>query len=197
MVGLAVAVQTVFTVVLALGASLALGGHIGAAEVLAVLVLAARCADPLLSLSDMSGQLRGARYELARLDAVLRTEPLPEPAAPVRPVRHDLESPARALLKNAPVVLLDEVTSALDPVNEAAVHEGIERLMAGRTVVMVAHRMRTVRRADRVVFLDGGRIVEEGSHDTLLRHGGRYADFWNASLPPAGRETSPAVGPRA
>lgn len=91
---------------------------------------------------------------------------------------------ARALLKNAPIVLLDEVTSALDPVNEAAVHEGIERLMAGRTVVMVAHRMRTVRRADRIVFLDGGRIVEEGSHEELLRRGGRYADFWNVSLTP-------------
>ncbi|MFC4948403.1 ABC transporter ATP-binding protein [Pseudonocardia sp. GCM10023141] len=89
---------------------------------------------------------------------------------------------ARALLKDAPVVLLDEVTSALDPVNEAAVHDGIERLMAGRTVVMVAHRMRTVRRADRVVFLDGGRIVEEGSHDELLARGGRYAEFWSLSL---------------
>ncbi|GAA3013470.1 hypothetical protein GCM10017559_40850 [Streptosporangium longisporum] len=93
---------------------------------------------------------------------------------------------ARALLKDAPVVLLDEVTSALDPVNEAAVHAGIERLMAGRTVVMVAHRMRTVRRADRVVFLDGGRIVEEGGHDELLRRGGRYADFWDISMTPAG-----------
>ncbi|MEV7380331.1 ABC transporter transmembrane domain-containing protein [Streptomyces lydicus] len=89
---------------------------------------------------------------------------------------------ARALLKNAPIVLLDEVTSALDPVNEAAVHEGIERLRAGRTVVTVAHRLRTVRRADRVVFLDRGRIVEEGSHDELLRRGGRYADFWNLPL---------------
>ncbi|MGC5014113.1 ABC transporter ATP-binding protein [Streptosporangium sp. DT93] len=88
---------------------------------------------------------------------------------------------ARALLKDAPVVLLDEVTSALDPVNEAAVHEGIERLTAGRTTVMVAHRMRTVRRADHVVFLDGGRIVEEGGHDELLRHGGRYAGFWEIS----------------
>jgi len=95
---------------------------------------------------------------------------------------------ARALLKDAPVVLLDEVTSALDPVNEAAVHEGIERLMAGRTVVMVAHRMRTVRRADRIVFLDGGRIVEEGGHDELLHRGGRYADFWNVSLAPATSE---------
>ncbi|MGW2221721.1 hypothetical protein ACWCSD_42625 [Nonomuraea sp. NPDC001684] len=78
-------------------------------------------------------------------------------------------------------MLLDEVTSALDPVNEAAVHEGVERLMAGRTVVMVAHRMRTVRRADRVVFLDGGRIVEAGGHDELLRRGGRYAGFWHVS----------------
>nr|BFE79145.1 hypothetical protein GCM10020093_017460 [Planobispora longispora] len=94
---------------------------------------------------------------------------------------------ARALLKNAPIVLLDEVTSALDPVNEAAVHEGVERLMAGRTVVMAAHRLRTVRRADRIVFLDGGRLVEEGGHDELLRRGGRYADFWEASLTHAAR----------
>ncbi|MER5265249.1 ABC transporter ATP-binding protein [Actinosynnema sp. NPDC002837] len=323
-VGLALAVQAMFTVVLVLGAYLALGGHIGAAEVVAILVLAARCAVPLLSLSDIGGKLRGARFELARLDEVLRTEPLPRPREPVRPRHHGLEldsatfrhgdrtvvddvsltvpegqrlavvgpsgagkstllqllarfydvdagavrvggvdvravdteelmariafvfqdvylfdgtieenvrlgrpdasaaevrqaaaaarldevvewlpggwatnvgeggarlsggerqrvSIARALLKDAPIVLLDEVTSALDPVNEAAVHDGVERLMAGRTVVMVAHRMRTVRRADRVVFLDGGRIVEEGSHEELLRLGGRYADFWHLS----------------
>ena len=93
---------------------------------------------------------------------------------------------ARALLKNAPIVLLDEVTSALDPVNEAAVHAGIERLMAGRTVVMVAHRMRTVRRADQVIFLDDGRIVEAGRHDELLRHNGRYAGFWDISAVSAG-----------
>ncbi|UNO40535.1 ABC transporter ATP-binding protein [Streptomyces sp. MST-110588] len=331
-VGLTLTVQAVFTGLLVLGAGLALGGHIGVAEVLTALVLAARCADPLLSLTDIAGKLRGARSVLARLDTVLRTEPLPEPPGPARPpVGHDLEyeavtfrhgdrtvidnvslsvpegqrlavvgpsgsgkstllqllarfydvdagavrmggvdvraisteglmaqiaivfqhvylfdgtieenvrlgrpdategevraavtaarldevierlpdgwatnvgeggallsggerqrvSIARALLKDAPVVLLDEVTSALDPVNEAAVHEGIERLMAGRTVVMVAHRMRTVRRADRVVFLDGGRIVEEGSHDELLRHGGRYAEFWDISLTAAAGE---------
>jgi ATP-binding cassette subfamily B protein len=75
--------------------------------------------------------------------------------------------------------VLDEVTSALDPANEAAVHEGIDRLVAGRTVVMVAHRLRTVRHADHIAFLDGGRVVEEGTHEELLRLGGRYARFWH------------------
>ena len=322
--GLTVTVQAVFTALLVLGAYLALAGDVGAAELLATLVLAARCADPLLSLAELGGRLRAARGELARLDAVLRTEPLPEPRDPVVPERHDLEfdsvtfrrgdrtvvdglslsvpqgrrlavvgasgagkttllhllarfhdvdagavriggvdvrsipaetlmdkiaivfqdvhlfegtieenvrlgrpgatdaevraaaaaarldevverlpqgwatqvgeggallsggerqrvSIARALLKDAPIVLLDEITSALDPVNEAAVHEGVERLAAGRTVVMVAHRMRTVRGADRIAVLDGGRIVEEGDHDELLRRGGRYAEYWRMS----------------
>ncbi|MFJ6612658.1 ABC transporter ATP-binding protein [Streptomyces sp. NPDC091289] len=330
-VGLTVAVQVAFTAVLALGTSLALGGSIGAAEVLTILVLAARCADPLLSLSDIGAGLRGAQSELERLDKVLSIAPLPEPREPVRPVDHDLAfesvtfrhgertvfdevsfsvpqgqrlavvglsgagkstllqllarfydvdsgavrvggvdvreidtevlmsqiaivfqdvhlfdgtieenvrlgrpdadeadvraaaaaarldevierlpggwaakvgeggallsggerqrvSIARALLKNVPVVLLDEVTSALDPANETAVHEGIESLMAGRTVVMVAHRMRTVQRADRVLFLEGGHIVEEGSHDELLSGSGRYAEFWNISMESAASE---------
>ncbi|MEV7807432.1 ABC transporter ATP-binding protein [Microbispora sp. NPDC088329] len=330
-VGMTLTVQAAFTALLVLGAYLVLGGTVGAAEILTILVLAARCADPLLSLSEMGGKLRAARAQLARLDTVLRTEPLPEPGEPVQPQRHDLEfdsvtfrhgdrtvlddlsltvpegqrlavvgpsgagkstllqvlarffdvdagavriggvdvreistrvlmqriaivfqdvylfdgtieenvrlgrpdageaevraaataarldevierlpggwaanvgeggallsggerqrvAIARALLKDAPIVLLDEVTSALDPLNEAAVHEGIERLMAGRTVVMVTHRMRTVRSADRVVFLDGGRIVEEGSHDELLRRGGRYADFWTISMAPVTSE---------
>ncbi|MEU1133161.1 ABC transporter ATP-binding protein [Streptomyces sp. NPDC005900] len=330
-VGLTLTVQVTFTVLLALGAHLALDGSIGVAELLTVLVLAARCADPLLSLADIGGKLRGARTVLAGLDEVLRAEPLPEPADPVRPAGQDVEfdavtfrrggsavvtdlslsvpqgqrlavvgpsgagkstllqllarfhdvdagavrmggvdvrvigtealmdriavvfqdvylfdgtiednvrlgrpdadaaevraaaaaarldevverlpggwatrvgeggallsggerqrvSIARALLKDTPVVLLDEVTSALDPVNEAAVHEGIDRLMAGRTVVMVAHRMRTVRRADRIVFLDGGRVVEQGTHEELLALGGRYARFWDAESRSPGRE---------
>ncbi|OLF12524.1 ABC transporter ATP-binding protein [Actinophytocola xanthii] len=344
-VALTLVVQVVFTVLLVLSAYLALGGGTGAAEVLAVLVLAARCADPLLSLSDMGGKLRGARSELVRLETLLSTEPLPEPRHPVRPGRHDLEldsvtfrhgdhpvldgvslsvregqrlavvgpsgagkstvlqllarfydvdagavrvggvdvravdpevlmariaivfqevylfdgtieenvrlgrpdaggtevraaaaaarldevvarlpdgwatnvgeggarlsggerqrvAIARALLKDAPIVLLDEVTSALDPANEAAVHEGVERLLAGRTVVLVAHRLRTVHRADHIAFLADGRIVEQGSHEELLRRGGRYAEFWHLSTatasgqPPVSSGRSSAGSPR-
>ncbi|MCP9618969.1 ABC transporter ATP-binding protein [Nocardia otitidiscaviarum] len=337
-IGLTVTVQAVFTALLALGAYLALGGAIGAAELLVVLVLAARCADPLLSLAEIGGKMRATRAELARLDAVLRTPPLPQPRRPIEPVRADLEldavtlgsstastgrqgrtmidgvtlsvpegsrlavvgpsgagkstllqllarfhdvdagavrlggvdvrdiatetlmeriaivfqevylfdgtieenvrlgrpdaapeqvraaataarldevvarlprgwdtpvgeggallsggerqrvSIARALLKDSPVILLDEITAALDPLNEAAVHAALDRLTAGRTVVQVAHRLRTVRRADRIAFLDNGRIVEQGTHDELLRRGGRYAEFWQLALVPTASE---------
>ncbi|MBF6134687.1 ABC transporter ATP-binding protein [Nocardia otitidiscaviarum] len=337
-IGLTVTVQAVFTALLALGAYLALGGAIGAAELLVVLVLAARCTDPLLSLAEIGGKMRATRAELARLDAVLRTPPLPQPRRPIEPTRGDLEldavtlgsstpstgqqgrtvidgltlsvpegsrlaivgpsgagkstllqllarfhdvdagavrlggvdvrdiatetlmeriaivfqevhlfdgtieenvrlgrpdaapeqvraaataarldevvarlprgwdtpvgeggvllsggerqrvSIARALLKDSPVILLDEITAALDPLNEAAVHAALDRLTAGRTVVQVAHRLRTVRRADRIAFLDNGRIVEQGTHDELLRLGGRYAEFWQLALVPTASE---------
>jgi ATP-binding cassette, subfamily B, bacterial IrtB/YbtQ len=325
-VGLTITVQAGFTALLALAAYLVLDGAIGAAEAVAVLVLAARCADPLLALTDLAGRLRGARVELDRLDAVLAAVPLPEPARPVRPAGHGLEfdavtfrsltdlsvrvpqgqrlavvgpsgagkstllhliarfhdvaggavrvggvdvraigsaalmagvaivfqdvylfdgtiednvrlgrpdanaadvraaaaaarldevverlpggwsatvgeggtrlsggerqrvSIARALLKDAPIVLLDEVTSALDPGNEAAVHEGVERLLAGRTVVQVAHRIRAAQRADRVVLLDGGRVAADGTHAELLQRDARYATFWAV---PSGQSPPP------
>lgn len=319
--GLSLTVQGVFTGLLALGAHLALGGTVGAAEVVATLVLAARCADPLLSLTELGGQLRAARTELTRLAAVLTAPLLPEPERPSTPSGTDvlfsdvgvgslvedvsfavsqgerlaivgpsgagkttllrllarftdvdrgavrvggvdvrdmdpaalmariaivfqdvylfdatieenirlgrpdasaaqvraavsaaqldevvarlpdgLASPvgeggsrlsggerqrvsiARALLKDAPIVLLDEVTSALDPANEAAVHAGIERLATGRTVIMVAHRLHSVRRADRVLFLVDGSVAAFGAHEELLRRDRRYADFWAPAL---------------
>jgi subfamily B ATP-binding cassette protein MsbA len=82
---------------------------------------------------------------------------------------------ARALYKNAPVLILDEATSALDTASERQVQEALQRLMAGRTTLIIAHRLSTVEHADRVVVLDRGRIVESGSHAQLLEHGGLYA----------------------
>ncbi len=85
---------------------------------------------------------------------------------------------ARAILKDAPVLALDEATAALDSETEAQVQRALERLMAGRTVVAIAHRLSTIARMDRIVVMDGGRVVQEGDHATLLAQGGIYADLW-------------------
>ena len=85
---------------------------------------------------------------------------------------------ARVILKNAPVLVLDEATSALDSEVEAAIQNSLDDLMGGKTVIAIAHRLSTIARMDRLVVLDHGRIVEQGSHDDLLRQGGHYAALW-------------------
>jgi ATP-binding cassette, subfamily B, bacterial MsbA len=82
---------------------------------------------------------------------------------------------ARALYKDAPVLILDEATSALDSASERLVQEALQRLMAGRTTLIVAHRLSTIEHADRVLVLDHGRLAESGSHTELLARGGLYA----------------------
>jgi len=82
---------------------------------------------------------------------------------------------ARAILKDAPVLLLDEATSALDTESERAVQAALEALMRGRTTVVIAHRLSTVEKADRIVVLAEGRIVESGTHAGLMSAGGVYA----------------------
>ena len=85
---------------------------------------------------------------------------------------------ARVLLKNAPILVLDEATSALDSEAEAAIQEQLYNLMAGKTVIAIAHRLSTIAAMDRLIILDKGRVVEEGTHASLLQRGGVYADLW-------------------
>jgi ATP-binding cassette, subfamily B, bacterial len=85
---------------------------------------------------------------------------------------------ARALLKDAPILVLDEATSSVDTETERMIQQNLEDLTAGRTALVIAHRLSTIRRADRIVVIKDGRVEEEGSHDALTAHGGTYADLW-------------------
>ncbi len=98
---------------------------------------------------------------------------------------------ARALLRDAPILLLDEATSALDAASEALVQDALDRLAQGRTTLVIAHRLATVRRADRIVVMDRGRVVEQGSHDTLLAMNGAYARLHAMQLGARDQANSP------
>jgi ATP-binding cassette subfamily B protein/subfamily B ATP-binding cassette protein MsbA len=102
---------------------------------------------------------------------------------------------ARALVKDAPILILDEPTSALDVATEYLVFEALERLMAGRTTLVIAHRLSTVRRADRIIVLDAGRVAETGTHAELLAAGGRYAHLANLHLSGAEEPALSQPGP--
>jgi ATP-binding cassette subfamily B protein/ATP-binding cassette subfamily B multidrug efflux pump len=85
---------------------------------------------------------------------------------------------ARMMLKDAPILILDEATSALDSEVEAAIQDNLYRMMEGKTVIAIAHRLSTIAALDRLIVLDQGRIVEEGSHEALIARGGLYAQLW-------------------
>ena len=86
---------------------------------------------------------------------------------------------ARAILKDAPIVVLDEATAFADPENEALIQKAFATLTRGKTVIMIAHRLSTVTRADKIIVLDGGQVAEEGTHEELIEKSGLYAHMWN------------------
>ncbi|MCI5066025.1 ABC transporter ATP-binding protein/permease [bacterium] len=89
---------------------------------------------------------------------------------------------ARAILKDAPILILDEATSALDSESEHAIQTGLEKLMEGRTVIAIAHRLSTLLHMDRILVMEKGKIVEDGTHHELLQHNGRYAKLWSQQV---------------
>jgi ATP-binding cassette subfamily B protein/subfamily B ATP-binding cassette protein MsbA len=89
---------------------------------------------------------------------------------------------ARAFLKNAPILILDEPTSSVDSKTEATILDALDRLMAGRTTFMIAHRLSTLRNADWILVIDEGQLIEQGMQEQLLRHGGLYRQLYDAQL---------------
>ena len=87
---------------------------------------------------------------------------------------------SRVLLQNPAVLILDEATASIDPLTEALVQEGMDELLRERTAIVIAHRLSTIKRADRIVVLRAGAIIEQGTHERLLRAGGHYAKLYNA-----------------
>jgi ATP-binding cassette subfamily B protein len=87
---------------------------------------------------------------------------------------------ARVLFHDPAIVLLDEATASIDPVTETQIQAGLDVVLRGRTSIAIAHRLSTVRAADRIIVLQSGQVIEAGTHDYLLAHGGHYAELYNA-----------------
>ena len=86
---------------------------------------------------------------------------------------------ARVLLQDPSICILDEATASIDPLTETLIQEGLDEVLAGRTAIVIAHRLSTVRSADRIIVLRQGEIIEEGSHEALIERGGHYAELYN------------------
>ena len=97
---------------------------------------------------------------------------------------------ARAMLKNAPIVILDEATASVDPENEKELQEAIDALTQNKTIIMIAHRLKTVRHANPILVLDNGHIVQQGTHEELAKEPGLYYDFLNARKEAVGWKVS-------
>lgn len=127
---------------------------------------------------DRALQLSGCTDLIARLPHGVHTQ-VGEGGSALSGGERQRVSIARALIADAPILLLDEATSALDAERQAEVTRALRELARDRTVLVVAHRLQTIRQADQIVVIDDGRVVERGTHDTLLAAGGAYAELWD------------------
>jgi putative spermidine/putrescine transport system ATP-binding protein len=128
-----------------------------------------------------------ARERVGELLAMMRLEAhADKPVTQLSGGQRQRVAVARALIKNAPIILLDEATAALDSESEKQVQEAIEHLCQNRTTIVIAHRLHTIMHADTILVVEAGEIVERGRHDELLRRGGRYASFFRLQQRDAG-----------
>ena len=115
---------------------------------------------------------------LAALQNGLDT-PVSEEGKGISMGQRQLVSLARVLLKDPAIVILDEATASVDPFTEAQIQEGLDIVLRNRTAIVIAHRLTTIKAADRIIVLRQGEIVEEGNHESLLLRGGHYAELYN------------------
>jgi ABC-type multidrug transport system fused ATPase/permease subunit len=125
-----------------------------------------------------AAQAANAHDFIMRLPAQYQTE-LGERGAQISGGERQRISVARAFLKDAPILILDEPTSSIDSKTEAVILDALDRLMVGRTTLLIAHRLSTIRRADTILVMDNGRLVEQGSHDELMERGGLYRHLYD------------------
>lgn len=142
---------------------------------------------PDASECDLAHVIKAARLEelIAALPDGLDTQ-LGETGRTLSGGERQRVAVARALLKDAPILVLDEATSAMDPLTERAIQDAVAALEDGRTVIVIAHRLRTIVDADQILVMDQGRIAEAGKHDALLAQKGLYARLWAAQERAAG-----------